>query len=156
MASWQVGEMSRTRHYRDLIAWQKSMDLARMIYERTEEFPKSETFGLRMQLRRSAVSVASHIAEAHGRLNDAEMRKGLGAARGATNELQTQTELAASLGFFESTTSEELLDLGTRVAKLINGLLGVLESDSESLEAGEPANLRRAERANLRRENLNR
>ena len=131
--------MSRTRHYRDLIAWQKSMELARLIYERTEEFPKSETFGLRMQLRRSAVSVASHIAEAHGRLNDAEMRKGLGAARGAINELQTQTELAASLGFFENTTSEELLDLGTRVAKLINGLLGVLESDPKPSVAGEPA-----------------
>lgn len=141
MASWQVGIMSRTRHYRDLIAWQKSMELARMIYERTEEFPRSETFGLRMQLRRSAVSVASHIAEAHGRLNDAEMRKGLGTARGAINELQTQTELAASLGFFESTTSEELLDLGTRVAKLINGLLGVLDSDSELPVRGEPANL---------------
>jgi four helix bundle protein len=153
MARWQVGNMSRTRHYRDLIAWQKSMELARMIYMRTEEFPKSETFGLRMQLRRSAVSVASHIAEAHGRLNDAEMRKGLGAARAAINELQTQTELAASLAFFENPTSEELLDLGTRVAKLINGLLGVLESDSEP-SVREPANLRREQRANLRRENL--
>ena len=153
MASWQVGGVSRTRHYRDLIAWQKSMELARMIYMRTEEFPKSETFGLRMQLRRSAVSVASHIAEAHGRLNDAEMRKGLGAARAAINELQTQTELAASLAFFENPTSEELLDLGTRVAKLINGLLGVLESDSEP-SVREPANLRREQRANLRRENL--
>jgi len=115
------------------------MELARLIYARTEEFPKSETFWLRMQLRRSAVSVASRIAEAHGRLNDAEMRKGLGAARAAINELQTQTELAASLGFFENTTSEELLNLGTRVAKLINGLLGVLESDSKPSVAGEPA-----------------
>jgi four helix bundle protein len=129
--------MSRTRHYRDLIAWQKAMELARLVYERTEEFPKSETFGLRMQLRRSAVNVASHIAEAHGRLNDAEMRKGLGSARAAINELQTQTELAASLGFFDETASAELLDLGTRVAKLINALLGVLEPESE------PANLRR-------------
>jgi four helix bundle protein len=113
------------------------MELARAIYALTEEFPKSETFGLRMQLRRSAVNVASHIAEAHGRLNDAEMRKGLGAARAAINELQTQTELAASLGFFNEGASTELLDLGTRVAKLINALLGVLEPESE------PANSRR-------------
>jgi four helix bundle protein len=136
--------MSRTRHYRDLIAWQKAMDLARVIYAQTEEFPKSETFGLRMQLRRSAVSVASRIAEAHGRLNDTEMRKGLGAARAATNELQTQIELAASLGFFAAVASEELLDLGTRVAKLINGLLGVLDTDVEPMSTRELANLPRA------------
>jgi four helix bundle protein len=129
--------MSRTRHYRDLIAWQKAMELARTIYARTEEFPQSETFGLRMQLRRSAVNVASHIAEAHGRLNDAEMRKGLGSARAAINELQTQKELAASLGFLNEDASAELLELGTRVAKLINALPGVLEPESE------PANSRR-------------
>jgi four helix bundle protein len=136
--------MSRTRHYRDLIAWQKAMDLARVIYAQTEEFPKSETFGLRMQLRRSAVSVASRIAEAHCRLNDTEMRKGLGAARAAINELQTQIELAASLGFFAAVASEELLDLGTRVAKLINGLLGVLDTDVEPMSTRELANLPRA------------
>jgi len=135
--------MSRTRHYRDLIAWQKAMDLARMIYARTEHFPQSETFGLRMQLRRSAVSVASHIAEAHGRLDDADMRRGLGSARAAINEFQTQTELAASLGFLEGSSSEELLDLGTRVAKLINALLGVLEPDTKPSASSEPANLRR-------------
>ena len=138
--------MSRTRHYRDLIAWQKAMELARTVYAATEEFPKSETFGLRMQLRRSAVNVASRIADAHGRLNDAEMRKGLGAARAAINELQTQVELAASLRFFSKSASEELLDLATRVAKLINALLGVLEPDNSEL-----ANSRR-DSANLRRE----
>jgi four helix bundle protein len=144
--------MARTRHYRDLIAWQKAMELARVVYAQTEEFPKSETFGLRMQLRRSAVNVASHISEAHGRLNDAEMRKGLGAARAAINELQTQTELAASLGFFGGSSSEELLDLGTRVAKLINGLLGVLDPAGEEAGARQPANSPHAQRANLRNE----
>ena len=120
------------------------MELARSVYARTEEFPKSETFGLRMQLRRSAVSVASHIAEAHGRLNDAEMRRGLSAARGAINELQTQAELAGSLGFFESSSTEEILDLATRVAKLINGLLGVLDQDTKADGKRQPANPPRA------------
>ena len=141
--------MGRTRNYRDLIAWQKAMEMARLVYSRTEEFPNSETFGLRMQLRRSAVNVASRIAEAHGRLNDAEMRKGRGAARAAINELQTQTEPAASLNFFDDSTSAELLDLGTRVAKLINGLMGVLEADLEPHAAGHPANLPRAQRTNM-------
>jgi four helix bundle protein len=119
--------MSRTRHYRDLIAWQKAMDLARRIYASTETFPNAETFGLRMQLRRSAVSIASHIAEAHGRLNDAEMRRGLGSARAALNELETQTELASSLGFFQAGAANDLLELSSEVGKLINGLIGVLE-----------------------------
>lgn len=119
--------MSRPRHYRDLIAWQKAMDLARSAYEQTEGFPYSETFGLRMQIRRSAVSVASHIAEAHGRLNDAEMRKGLGSARAALNEFETQTELAKSLKFFQDGIAETLLDLSSEGGKLINGLIGVSE-----------------------------
>jgi four helix bundle protein len=119
--------MSRTRHYRDLIAWQKAMDLARRIYTSTETFPNAETFGLRMQLRRSAVSIASHIAEAHGRLNDPDMRRGLGSARAALNELETQTELASSLGFFQAGAANDLLELSSEVGKLINGLIGVLE-----------------------------
>lgn len=106
------------------------MDLARAIYAATEEFPHSETFGLRMQLRRSAVSVASRIAEGHGRLNDAENRKGLGAARGVLNELQTQAELASSLGFIEPQSADRLLNLSNEVAKLINGLLGVLHEQT--------------------------
>jgi len=122
--------MSRTRHYRDLIAWQKAMELARLAYAQTEEFPKSETFGLRMQIRRSVVSVESHIAEGHGRLNDAEMRKGLGSGRAALNEFETQTELADSLGFFQTGAAETLLDLSSEVGKLINGLIGVLDPAS--------------------------
>jgi four helix bundle protein len=123
--------MSRTRHYRDLIAWQKAMEPARLVYAGTESFPKSETFELSMQMRRSSVNVATLISAAHGRLNDADMRKGLGAARAAINELQTQAELAGSLGFFKQQATEEVLDLATRVAKLINGLLGVLETDEQ-------------------------
>jgi four helix bundle protein len=122
--------MSRTRHYRDLIAWQKAMELARLAYEQTEDFPNSETFGLRMQIRRSAVSVASHIAEAHGRLNDIEMRRGLGSGRAALNEFETQTELASSLSFFKAGDAERLLELSSEVGKLINGLIGVLAPSS--------------------------
>lgn len=122
--------MVRTRHYRDLIAWQKAMDLARLVYAQTEEFPKSETFGLRMQLRRSAVNIASHIADAHGRLNDAEVRRGLSSARAALNELETQAELASSLRFFNENAAEELFGLASEVGRLINGLIGVLRPDS--------------------------
>jgi four helix bundle protein len=106
------------------------MGLARLVYLQTEEFPKSETFGLRMQLRRSAVNVASHIADRHGRLTDSELRRSLSAARGALYELETQAELACGLGYLKNEAEEQLLDLATDVAKLINGLLGVLEPET--------------------------
>ena len=109
-----------------MLVWQKAMELARDVYLRTEEFPKSETFGLRMQMRRSAVSVASNIAEGHGRLTDPQLRNALGMARGSLYELQTQTELACGLQFLNHDSSQEVLALSTEVAKLINGLLGVL------------------------------
>ena len=120
--------MARTRYFRDLIVWQKAMDLARKVYMRTEEFPKSETFGLRMQMRRSAVSVASHIAEGHGKLSDADLRKSLGSARGSLYEFETQNELACGLKFIYQDSSRQLLELATETAKLINGLLGSLNA----------------------------
>jgi len=119
--------MPRTRFFRDLHSWQKAMELARQVYLHTEEFPKAETFGLRMQMRRSAVSVASHIAEGHGKLTDAEFRRALGSARGSLYEFETQNELAGGLGFIDEESSRKLLELATETAKLINGLLGVLE-----------------------------
>jgi four helix bundle protein len=118
--------MARTRHFRDLLVWQKAMELARMVYLATEEFPKSEMFGLRMQLRRSAVSVASNIAEGHGRLTDPQLRNSLGMARGSLYELETQLQLACDMGLMKSDPTEKLFGLSIEVAKLINGLLGVL------------------------------
>jgi four helix bundle protein len=103
------------------------MKLAREVYLRTEEFPKSETFGLRMQMRRSAVSVASNIAEGHGRLTDPQLRNSLGMARGSLYELQTQIALASDLAFLSQEFAQGLLEMATNTAKLINGLLAVLE-----------------------------
>lgn len=82
-----------------------------------------------MQLRRSAVSVASNIAEGHGRLTDAQLRNSLGLARGSLYELETQLELARDMNFIHHESEQRLLDLGIEVAKLINGLLGVLDSE---------------------------
>ena len=121
--------VTRTRHFRDLLVWQKAMELAREVYLRTEEFPKSETFGLRMQMRRSAVSVASNIAEGHGRLTDPQLRNALGMARGSLYELQTQTELASGLNFMDSNSAQHVFAISTETAKLINGLLGVLTAE---------------------------
>lgn len=103
------------------------MQLAREVYGSTEEFPKSEMFGLRMQMRRSAVSVASNIAEGHGRLTDPQLRNSLGMARGSLYESQTQVELAADMTFIDQESAQRLLEQAIEVAKLINGLIGVLD-----------------------------
>jgi four helix bundle protein len=77
-------------------------------------------------MRRSAVAVASHIAEGHGKLTDAELRRSLGSARGSLYEFETQNELACGLNFIRQDASLKLLELATDTAKLINGLLGKL------------------------------
>jgi four helix bundle protein len=81
--------MARPKSYRDLIAWQKSMALARNVYALTETLPKREAYGLADQIRRAAVSIASNIAEGHGRLSDLQFRHFLGNARGSLCEMQT-------------------------------------------------------------------
>jgi four helix bundle protein len=119
--------MPRTRHYRDLVVWQKGMQLAREVYAHSEIFPKSEIFGLRMQLRRAAISVPSNVAEGHGRLTDPQLRNALGMARGSLYELQTQLELAGDMRYLNKDSVKKLSGLAVDVAKLINGLLGVLD-----------------------------
>jgi four helix bundle protein len=73
------------------------MQLTVTVYRITQDFPREEMYGLTSQLRRSAISVPSNIAEGQGRLNSTEFRQFLGIARGSLCELQTQLELARAL-----------------------------------------------------------
>ena len=118
--------MARPKSYRELIVWQKAMDLARRAYARSQGVPKSEAYGLLTQIRRAAVSVPSNIAEGHGRLTDAQFRHFLGNARGSLYELQTQLELALDLGYLDAGLVQELMQRGWEVARLINGLVTAL------------------------------
>ncbi len=123
----KVAEHGRTRHFRDLLVWQRAMDLARNVYRVTEQLPKSEVFGLLVQMRRAAISVPSNIAEGHGRLNDGYLRQFLGTARGSLFELQTQMELARDFKFLNEDSIANLMAQSEEVARLINGLLAKLE-----------------------------
>lgn len=118
--------MPRQRSFRDLILWQKAMSLARDTYKLSQEFPKAEAFGLLSQIRRSAVSIPSNIAEGHGRLTDIQFRHFLGNARGSLCELQTQLELAHSLGYLNERSWSQLAARGDEVARLLNGLISAL------------------------------
>jgi len=82
------------KSYRDLVAWQKAMDLVTAIYRLTASFPKEEVYALTSQLRRAAVSVPSNIAEGQGRHGAAEFRHFLRQASGSLMELETQVMIA--------------------------------------------------------------
>ena len=101
------------------------MQLTVAIYRLSQKFPREEIYGLTSQIRRSAVSVPSNIAEGHGRLNSGEYRQFLGIARGSNFELQTQLEIARSLGFGDTKLVETTESLSHEVGKMI---FGVLES----------------------------
>ena len=85
------------KSYRDLKVWQKAMKAVSMVYLITKEFPNEELYGLTQQVRRSAVSIPSNIAEGYGRYSTKDYRRFLLIARGSLFELQTQLELAVSI-----------------------------------------------------------
>ena len=87
------------RHYTDLIVWQKAMNLVEEVYRITDSFPKREIFGLTNQVRRSAVSIPSNIAEGQGRSTTADFLRYLYIARGSLQEMETQIMLAQRLKY---------------------------------------------------------
>jgi four helix bundle protein len=111
------------RHYSDLIAWQKAVDLVVLVYQATDLFPKREMFGLANQMRRAAVSVPSNIAEGQGRRTSNDFCHFLSIARGSLQELETQTVIAARLKFIEDQMKCDLLAKAAEVARIINGLI---------------------------------
>ena len=85
--------------FKDLIVWQRAIELSLAVYRFTSSFPPSERYGLIGQLRPAAVSVASNIAEGYGRSTRGEYVQFLGHARGSICEVQTQLVIAAGLGY---------------------------------------------------------
>lgn len=107
--------------YEDFIAWQKAMQLAKMVYLLQKGLPKEEMYGLGDQIRRAVVSVPSNIAEGYGRGGDAEFKRFLSISRGSLFEVKTQLQLAESIGLL--IVDEEVWHLIEEVGKLINGLV---------------------------------
>jgi len=104
------------------------MQLATTIYRLTQGFPREEIYGLVSQLRRASVAIPCNIAEGHGRLNVGECRQFLGIARGSNFELQTQLEIARSLGMGNAKLSEEAESLSHEVGKMIYAILQKLKT----------------------------
>lgn len=113
--------------FRDLTVWQRSMQLTVSIYRLTQKFPREEIYGLTSQIRRSAISVPSNIAEGHGRLSSGEFRQFLGIARASNCEIQTQLEIARVLGFGDAKLIDEAEGLSHEVGKMIYAILESLK-----------------------------
>ena len=117
------------KSHRDLIAWQKAMELVVCVYTLSKSFPKEEVYGLTSQLRRAAVSIPANIAEGQGRRSKTEFKQFLGHARGSLLEVDTHLELALRLEYIglkdHAFVQEQLREVG----RIINGLMRSLTSD---------------------------
>ena len=109
--------------YKDLIVWQKSIELVKEVYLVTEQFPKEEIFGLVSQMRRAAVSISSNIAEGKLRSTDAQFKQFLSIAYGSGAELETQIFIAQSLPKTATLNYIKVNGLLLEVMKMINKLL---------------------------------
>jgi four helix bundle protein len=116
---------------RDLIVWQRSMELCEAVYAATTSFPEEEKYGIVAQMRRAAVSIPSNIAEGQGRLVGKDFRRFLGIARGSLRELETQTLLARRIGYHSSEAEKHLLDLMEEVSRMLNSLIKSLGRKTE-------------------------
>jgi four helix bundle protein len=118
--------MESVKSYRELIIWQKSMDLVTMIYKFTASYPREEMFGLTSQLRRAAVSIPANISEGQARNTSGEFRQFLWIAYGSLAELETLTILSNNLNYLTTENAEILLKNCSEIGKMINGLLKTL------------------------------
>ena len=115
-------------NHRRLLVWQEAINLIEVIYRETAKFPREELFGLTAQMRRSAVSISSNIAEGAGRNSPGELFQFLGFASGSRAELDTHLEIALRLGFVQK--NSDAIERLNRVGKLLVGLRKSLKERS--------------------------
>src|SRR5580765_4855223 len=100
------GDRNKILSYKDLLVWQKSMEIVVQVYRMTRELPAAEQWGLVSQMRRAAVSVPSNIAEGYGRQATGEYRHHLSIGRGSLLELETQVLLCEKLGYLAARSTQ--------------------------------------------------
>ena len=108
-------------YYKQLKVWQKAMKLVIHVYKATKNFPKHEQYGLISQMRRSAISVPSNIAEGHGRNSDKEIVRFLDIARGSIYELDTQIEISRQLNYWGLKEFEIIFSLLDETSRMLSG-----------------------------------
>ncbi len=115
------------KNYKELKVWQKSYGLCLEVYRITKGFPKQETYGLTSQIRRSAVSIPSNIAEGYGRKTTADYLRFLYIAYGSVCELETQILLSGDLSYIPSVDLEVLKDKTAEVERMLKAMIKSLQ-----------------------------
>jgi four helix bundle protein len=123
LRSFAEEEKSMGESFKDLLVWQRAVQMTVAIYNLTASFPPGERFGLTNQLRRASVSVASNIAEGYGRSTRGEYVLFLGHARGSTFEVQTQLVIAEALGYGTAQTRKSAESLSIEVSRMIVAIM---------------------------------
>ena len=126
MNSGQYNMENKIKNFKDLKIWQKGIKLVKTIYQTTESFPDKETYGIVSQMRRSAVSIPSNIAEGFMRRHNKEYKQFLYIALGSSAELETQIILSEQLGFLKNEQSKNILANINELNKMIIGLIKCL------------------------------
>lgn len=116
------------QNFKELLIWKKSTELAVFVYELTKKFPTDEKYGLITQMRRSAVSIPSNIAEGHMRNTDKDFRQFIAIARGSCAELETQSRIAYKLNYFQAGTYQVLEEKIEEIAKMLSSFYSKLSS----------------------------
>ena len=132
LSHYKRQEAELIRNYRDLLVWQKAMDLVVESYRIAALLPKSETYGLASQIQRSAVSIPANIAEGHGRDHLGDYLRHLSIANGSLMELETLFLLLIRLSFFPACELESALELSTEISKMLAGLTRSLKRTSNT------------------------
>jgi four helix bundle protein len=112
--------MNAIKPHHRLLAWREAMALVRCAYDITEKFPAVETYGLRAQIRRTAISIPSNLAEGAGRAGPREFARFVAIARGSLSELETQLLIAADLGYLQR--DYDVFERIDRLSRLFTGL----------------------------------
>jgi len=120
------------QNFRDLVVWQRAIELTVCVYKLTSTFPKDELYGLSSQMRRASISVASNIAEGRGRRNPAEFWQFLGVAQGSIFELKTQVIVARELGMTRREALDREESLCEEVSKMLASFIQKLQGKTET------------------------
>jgi len=116
-------------NFRELKIWQRSMDLAEIVYRLTDGFPKEEKFGLSSQLKRCVVSIPSNISEGAGRGTNKQFKHFLEMSMGSRNEVQTQIELSYRFGYINKEVLDKIADEALQIYKMILSFYNSLKDE---------------------------